>query len=248
MSFNKANHPITYLVFGYIRNNIENNKQFKLIIPPSLKYICCEFYGYFFNESNILNNNQKHELFVLLNQRISIENLSNAKLLFRGTRDGFDRNSFKSKLLNKSPYLYIVHTNHGNICGGYTTKNITSKDKNDPTAFVYVLKSDISTQKPEIFGIYKGKERNAIYNYLSDSGYSNSFGYICHFGSPAALLIVENGNSKEKKGYCYGGNDNYTYKVPSANILCGGNDRTQYDEYYFFVIDIEIFHVPYSSK
>ena len=108
-------------------------------------------------------------------------------------------------------------------------------------AFLFVLKSDINQQKPEIFNLIPAKSNNAIYNYFDIAYHA----YLFHFGSAAGLAICTNFDKPQKKCFCFG-TDFYihSYDLPKGNIMCGGNDCKRGSQYFFNVIDIEVFHIP----
>ncbi|KAL9655394.1 hypothetical protein ABK040_011235 [Willaertia magna] len=110
-------------------------EELELIIPP-LK-VFCESEKYFPN-TNILNYNQifqiNHHWFGNLKQEW--------KLLWQGTRDGFDANTFHTKCDDKGPTITIIKTGCGSIFGGYTSVNWNNNSNSyqtDSNAFLFSL-------------------------------------------------------------------------------------------------------------
>ena len=67
-----------------------------------------------------------------------------AKLLLRGTRDGFAGEKFQQLCYNQGPLLVLFMTGKDILCGGFTS--ISWKDTNDkfvidPKCFIFSLKS-----------------------------------------------------------------------------------------------------------
>ena len=69
-----------------------------------------------------------------------------AKLLYRGSRDGFGANDCHKKIDNKGPTLSIVKTTENKIFGGYTNipwKKDSYCRKKKGLSFVFSLKNDL---------------------------------------------------------------------------------------------------------
>jgi len=102
------------------------------------------------------------------------------RLLFRGSRDGFDAATFHRKCDNKGATITIVHSNLGHVFGGYTSLPWTSHTGtycNDNDSFIFLLRSKRGQ---------KGKYtiKNNAYSVYHQAGYGPTFGggfdfYLC---------------------------------------------------------------------
>ncbi|EFC47878.1 predicted protein [Naegleria gruberi] len=81
------------------------------------------------------------ELCEVLNSFVGVEKDRKWKLLWQGSRDGFDSRSFHSKCDNKGPTVTIIRTSNNCIFGGYTevSWNSFSGYSRDPNAFLFSL-------------------------------------------------------------------------------------------------------------
>jgi TLD len=69
---------------------------------------------------------------------------TNLKLLYRGSRDGWNVSDFHNKCDEKGATLTLFHTDKNIICGGYTAfswKSADGKFEKDMAAFIFSLKT-----------------------------------------------------------------------------------------------------------
>ena len=77
-------------------------------------------------ESNILENNYNYKYYIIqwLEMPNQVhKNLKDIKLLYRGSRDGFQAKTFHEKCNNKGETLVLIKSNEDYIFGGYTEIN-----------------------------------------------------------------------------------------------------------------------------
>jgi hypothetical protein len=61
--------------------------------------------------------------------------------IYKGSRDGWSKESFGKKVFNQGPTIVLVRTKLGAICGGFTVKSWAASPAwtNDNAAFVFNL-------------------------------------------------------------------------------------------------------------
>ena len=140
--------------------------------------------------------------------------------------------------INHHIYLFIIHSNHGHIFGGFMTFDINNKSSNDHDAFVFILSSIFDNQSPQIFELKDSKKNSAVKNYFYDGK-----GLLFQFGLQSSAISIFNYCNENEKNYCIGGS-NCTYDLSSGNILCGGHvGGYGTGRYIFSVKDIEVYHI-----
>ena len=149
------------------------------------------------------------------------------KLLFRGTKHGFDSNSFYNHIIFKKNTLTLVRTSLGKVCGGFTTQNwhVVGGFKKDDNAFLFSVDRKMKFPVRSPF--------QAIY--------TNS-NYMITFGQGHDLYIAS-GCNKNQISYS---NLNVTYdasRIPANEVksVLGG-------AYNFKVEELEIFEVRGYKK
>jgi len=143
------------------------------------------------------------------------------KLLFRATKDGFDSNIFHRKCDNKGPTVVIVHSNMGNVFGGYTTVPWTASGsyRNDNDAFIFLLRS-VRGERAKYTCKNAG---NAVYHHAS---------YGPTFGGGFDFYLCTNCNTTNSS-YA---NSGYSFNCATDQSLLAGS-------YNFTVKDYEVFLV-----
>jgi hypothetical protein len=130
---------------------------------------------------------------------------SEPKLLYRGSRDGWDVSDFHRKCHKRGATLTIVKTNDGYVFGGYSDQSWTHSDdgvfKSSKDAFLFSLKCH-GGLAPMKMRIKPGLNSGAVYC-------SSSFGP--NFGS--GVLSLGDINFTLKEGYT---NLNSTYELPAG--------------------------------
>ena len=105
------------------------------------------------------------------------------ELIYRGSRDGFEKQKFNSLLQGKGPTLTIVETvEHSQRFGGFTQIPWNFNDQfttNDPKAFIFSLDN---------MKKYKINDQKQV-----TKGYKTS-GMLVKFGGGSDFIIYENGN------------------------------------------------------
>ncbi|RHZ85723.1 hypothetical protein Glove_61g13 [Diversispora epigaea] len=183
--------------------------------------------------SNIITNEHALEIssWINTNQSQSIENNPyEFKLLFRGSKDGFDvKNIFNicDKIVNTVIVLKVEGT--GEILGGYNPikwDNINNEQKNTQDSFVFSLKT--ANLKNSILSKVVRNFDHAIYNYPKDS----------HFSFSNALRLK--GNLKtEKRCYCKA-NLSYHMPIRSSEFILPFRPLLS-DKYFFSAVECEVF-------
>ena len=121
------------------------------------------------------------------------------ELLWKGSRDGYQAETFHTKCDNQGPTLTVIKSEHDKVFGGFTSVPWTSAGAsiNDPTAFIYSLTR---------MGKYaKQLNENSIDDY---SYYGPIFG--CGSGG-CDIRIYDNCNTADN--YCTA---NCTYQLPAG--------------------------------
>ena len=246
-TINESKIEESLLVFGYIQQEISTQKP---IVPLDIKSLCAEFYGFYFNGSNILKTmKQRFNLFTMLSTKLIPKHLSHSKLLFKGSRDGYRLDIWLEKLTNNSPYLFIIKSEFGNIFGGFTSVDIsTFKNRTpdqdeemgvgDDSAFIFLLESD-ADHAAQVFPVIKGRGRVIGFDCSSDN-YQRLFYF--GFGQP---IVIYQGSDKCVGNACH----SYNYQGMdvgddefACNTLCGGEN--DFDFCFYEVENLEVYHVP----
>ena len=160
----------------------------------------------------------------LLRKWVSEKAKPNFKLLYRGTRDGFDANSFHTKCNNKGPTVTVIRSNHGKIFGGYADMDWTSQNayKNTTNNFLF------SIDKKTKHGVKSGGQSNAMYCYST---------YGPTFGGGHDLYICSNCNTANSNY------SNFPYSYECPNYVNNGNSDYLAGGYNFKVEEIEVYAV-----
>ena len=153
----KLNDELEYLVMGYIRSNIEENKRIRLtqIIPNGIKLLLAKFYGLGWIYSSIISFEEMNMLSSLLSTRLDINNRFYLKLLYRSSRDGCKSFYFHDLCDNKPNTVTIIQTKEFNhVIGGFTKirwmkqnksikkDDIGDDDDGDGDTFLFLLRSN----------------------------------------------------------------------------------------------------------
>lgn len=148
---------------------------------------------------------------------------SSLKLLYRGSRDGFEAKKFHEKCDKKGPTLMIVENTTGNKFGGYASVSWTSdggdiRSKESFSSFLF------SIDKKEKLPYNPESDLRSLYH-LSTVG-------PC-FGNASALLIADNCNINSFS-FSSDGCNSYQ-KLKDGGYVSG--------TYYFVVKEIEVYSV-----
>ena len=125
--------------------NILNIPDDRYTIIP-LKIINSNVTSFFFINSSILTRNEGISLSGMFN------NLTEEKLIYRASRDGFAASSFHSKCDNFSNTVTIIKTISNSVFGGFTSAQWTSDWGYiyDANAFIFILnKERFNVNMPE---------------------------------------------------------------------------------------------------
>ena len=148
---------------------------------------------------------------------------SSLKLLYRGSRDGFEAKKFHEKCDKKGPTLMIVENTTGNKFGGYASVSWTSdggdiRSKESFSSFLF------SIDKKEKLPYNPASDLRSLYH-LSTVG-------PC-FGNASALLIADNCNIN-RFSFSSDGCNSYQ-KLKDEGYVSG--------TYYLEVKEIEVYSV-----
>ena len=106
------------------------------------------------------------------------------ELIYRGTRDGSDCNSFHNKCDNQGPTIVLCKNEKGNIFGGYASISWTSDNNyhNADESFVFTLTNIHGTaptkytdKKYPQYAVYHGNDRGPSFGGGHDIGICNNF-------------------------------------------------------------------------
>lgn len=211
-------------------------KKFKDAISPLMEEFTTineQIYEFSLSQATFIDSKilKKAEDVRLLKKWISPSGNAKFKLLYRGTRDGMDVNSFHKKCDDVEHTLTIIRSNYGKICGGYSDQkwNLTNNYKQSAKTWLF------SIDEKQKFPI---KQANVTYATYSNAGYGPTFGgghdlYICLTGS--------NG--------IFGGGGQQCYSNLGHSYECGNTKNNQQKQsilagaYNFSVEEIEIYAI-----
>ena len=109
-------------------------------------------------DSLILKNTQRENEF--LEDIYKWTECKDMELLYRGTRDGMESNSFHEICNNQGPTITLIKNDKGHIFGGYASISWTSEsaNKNAPKSFSLTLTNIHNTQPTKFPSKNNGKE------------------------------------------------------------------------------------------
>jgi hypothetical protein len=164
-------------------------------------------------------------------------NLTEARLIYRASRDGFQASSFHSKCDNISNTVTIIKTTSNSVFGGFTSALWKSDYYYglDAHAFIFSLRRSGNPNKDR-FNITR-----------PDYAIRSYYNYGPAFGHGHDIYVSDNSNSNEKSysnfGYAYQLPKNLTYDTDEAHSYLAGS-------YYWKTTEIEVYQVtpfiPYS--
>ena len=160
-------------------NNLSKNTNYEFRISSSINNIngiWTEPYKIKTNEiecddSTILNNSKRKNEFSL--KLLEWSGYKKMKLLFRGTRDGMNVQSFHNKCDNNGETITLIQNDKGNIFGGYASIPWTSNSGSffsAPGSFIFTL-TNIHNTNPTKF-----KSNNKNMEVIHNLGYGPLFG------------------------------------------------------------------------
>jgi hypothetical protein len=166
-----------------------------------------------------------------------LNNLTEAKLIYRASRDGFSASSFHSKCDNYSNTVTIIKTLSNSVFGGFTSAKWTSNGDwtYDPNAFIFSLRRSGNSNK-ERFNVTQ-----PTYAFYSHSSYGPTFGgghdiYVSDSSNT-------NENSNSNLGRSYQLPKNITYESTEARNYLAGSYRWKTTEIEVFQVTT---YIPYS--
>eukprot|EP01084_Bolivina_argentea_P089971 162199_1 len=219
----EALQQLKYVIWGFIRNEIEN--KYQCSIPSELKYSITDFAKYTIPSSMTTINEQFGFIHLLCNRLGQYIKWSEFHLLYRASENKFSQQKFHELCDNHSPTIIIIQSEFGHVFGGYTSVKWKSYGGyvTDPNAFLFIIRSKDKLQRcPYIFECKDG---------MSALNHNNPI----QFGGGHDISIFE------QFGYCCA--CSYKYK---GNQLCGGNNKEDFlglQCYRFHVIDFEVFEI-----
>jgi len=177
-----------------------------------------------FMNSSILTRNEGISLTQMLNYP------TDAKLIYRATRDGFNSSSFHSKCDRISNTVTIIKTTSNSVFGGFTSAAWTHYNEHiyDANAFIFSLRR---------LG-YQNKQR------LNVTSSSNAlFGYYYYgpiFGAGHDIYVSDNSNQNNNSYSNLG----HSYQLPN-NMNYGSEEAKSYlaGSYYWQTTEIEVYQL-----
>ena len=160
--------------------------------------------------------------------------ISDWKLIYRGTRNGFAASSFHAFCDNKGPTITLIKSVGDCIFGGYSDVSWTSRGAyiQSTDAFLFAFVSS---------GLGTTPFRGRVFQNAGNAMYDNS-GYGPTFGGGFDLYIASDSNSNSNShinwGHTYELPDGYTYSGNGRTWICGANFQT---------IEIEVFALASSN-
>ena len=139
---------------NYLINNLEKNSNYEIRICSVYKDLFSNWSKLYkiktFIDSIILFQSQKGNEY--LNKLYEWSGYKHFELIYRGTRDGSESQSFHNKCDNQGPTLCLIKNDKDNIFGGFTSAFWTPGDckyKSDKNSFLFTLSYiyDISPTK-----------------------------------------------------------------------------------------------------
>ena len=106
------------------------------------------------------------------------------ELIYRGTRDGSDCNSFHNKCDNQGPTIVLCQNEKGNIFGGYASISWTSDNQYHKAdeSFIFTLTNMHGTVPTRYldknypqYAVYHGNDRGPSFGGAHDIGICNNF-------------------------------------------------------------------------
>ena len=152
---------------SYLINNLDKNTNYEIRICSFYKDLFSNWSKLYkiktFIDSIILFQSQKGNEY--LNKLYEWSGYKHFELIYRGTRDGSESQSFHNKCDNQGPTLCLIKNDKDNIFGGFTSVSWTPGDckfKSDKNSFLFTLSNiyDISPTK-----IPNTNINNSIYYY-----------------------------------------------------------------------------------
>lgn len=123
-------------------------------------------------DSLILKETHKEKEF--LKKIFEFINIKNIELIYRGTRDGMNSNSFHNKCDNKGPTLCLYKNDKGHIFGAYAAISWTNKGewKSAPQSFLFTLTNIYNIAPTKMTHNLK----DTIYSVYHNADFGPSFG------------------------------------------------------------------------
>ena len=211
-------------VYGYVRMNCNGNNMVKDIIE-----IIYQYYLIILDSVILTNPNDIDSFHSLLSSKFSAildKDDYKFRLLYRNSKDGNHAESFHKHCNGYANTLTLIESNHGNVFGGFTTKDWGIGNVGfvkDDLSFLFRIKSKFN-DPPKIFDVKKGTSPLYIY-----SSYGPTFGYdLVLQGSSYGTTYSELGSAFEGTG----------------NELCGGVlKKTDIAQHQFDFTEYEVFVV-----
>ena len=150
------------------------------------------------------------------------------KLLYRSSRDNFDKNTLSDIFTNNAPTITIIHNEHDRIFGAYTSKckSKSHQDMADPNAFLFGV-------RPKLIHIplFDGHKVGKYAMWMPDSRGAS-------FGEYAEIIIT---HPKDDDGQYAEGNVLTLQFHFSPQEVCGVNNFSNFkiQEYEIFTVSID---------
>ena len=155
---------------NYLINNLDINTNYEIRICSvynDINSIYSEIKKVKTNEyiSLILKGSKRYDEFI--KKIYEWSGCNNMKLLYRGTRDGMDANTFHNKCNNEGPTISLFKNEKGYIFGGYASTDWTSCNgyKSAPDSFIFTLTNIYGTEPTKFPNSNTSK---SIYDYSNN--------------------------------------------------------------------------------
>ena len=194
-------------------------------IPNDIIILCILFYGQQF-DSSMLTTSEINILLKLVNDKKNNKKSLGYywKLLYRATRDGWSTNNFHKKIDTYSNTILLVHTEHNNIFGGFTSLTWNKKYgwQSDKKAFLILIRSS-KNYELQIWNVINT-------TYTVDMTTQRIF----RFGMGNSIDIRHDCNNNQRSDVHSVQGSSSTFGIPTAHYLNGDIKR-------FRVKEIEVF-------
>eukprot|EP01084_Bolivina_argentea_P141052 247891_1 len=222
------------LINGF--NNEIEKKLHGQQIPTCINYLCFKYYYQVIKvDSKIITEDEK-DIFAKLLQKNNISIGYKWTLLFRGSEKQFANRVFNNTCTNMSNVICIIHSENGNVFGGFTSKGypkfngqpiLCTPHHTDYNSFLYTLRlCNTNTNEPEIFRVDTNSWGNAhIYTACDSWG----FGFCGH---DIKVMDRCNEHNQNKVG-------KHNFKTRSEHCLNGGVVN-------FRIVEVEVYQCKYN--
>jgi len=162
-------------VMNYLINNLNSNTNYEIRICSvynDINSIWSEIKKAKTNEFDSLILKESNRIDEFIGKIYEWSGYNNMKLLYRGTRDGMEANTFHNKCNNQGPTISLFKNDKGFIFGGFSSSDWTSSGsyKSAPDSFIFSL-TNIHGTEPTKF-----PNSNTSYSIFDSNNFGPTFG------------------------------------------------------------------------